>query len=322
MKKRPPILFSTLLRWLGTVVSAVLFIWLVARQDWAGVLTVVGQIPLWALILAPALYALSFGFNTLRWCTLLWVQGVKISYWQALKIVWAGNFASNFLPSTVGGDGFRVLAVYPFTHSKSLALGSVALDRLINMATMACLIPVSVGIFGDSWVLRRSVFLATKQSAANNKEILRAYPPIFAVILPLWAKRLIEKYSPKIVPAFQDWASYPTAFLWAFLVAWPSNLIPMAGTFIMARSLGIEVTYLQVIGAQTITYFLSVLPISINGLGLREIAYATLYATLGATIEQASTLALLIRLITTIISLPGALWLTNPINREPPIINI
>jgi len=69
---RPKI--STLLRWLGTLVGIVLFVWLLARQDWMRALAALGAIPLWALMFSLALYALSYGFNTLRWCILLWAQ--------------------------------------------------------------------------------------------------------------------------------------------------------------------------------------------------------------------------------------------------------
>ncbi|NCP87735.1 MAG: hypothetical protein CO094_08195 [Anaerolineae bacterium CG_4_9_14_3_um_filter_57_17] len=289
---RPKI--STLLRWLGTLVGIVLFVWLLARQDWMRALAALGAIPLWALMFSLALYALSYGFNTLRWCILLWAQNVKIGYLQALKITWGGVFASNFLPSTIGGDGFRMLAVYPFTREdpqqdgkKSLAFGSVALDRLINMAAMACLIPISLTIFGAG-VFSLKLFV---------------FPPALT--------RLMERLAPKVAAAFQMWAARPAAFLWAFLAAWPSNLLPMAATWVLARALGMSVTYWQVVGVQTVTYFLSVLPISVNGLGVREVAYTTLYVALGASLEQASSLALLTRLLTTIITLPGAAFLNE-----------
>jgi uncharacterized membrane protein YbhN (UPF0104 family) len=72
-----------------------------------------------------------------------------------------------------------------------------------------------------------------------------------------------------------------------------------------------NVTYWQVIGIQTVTYFLSILPISINGYGLREVAFTTLYTALGSSLEQASTLALVTRFLNVLSSLPGAIWLTS-----------
>ena len=49
------------------------------------------------------------------------------------------------------------------------------------------------------------------------------------------------------------------------------------------------------------------------GYGVRETAYTTLYAALGASIEQASTLALVTRVITVLATVPGALWLSGSV---------
>jgi uncharacterized membrane protein YbhN (UPF0104 family) len=278
---------STLIRWGGTLLSTLLFIWLISRQQWDVVFEKATGVAWWAVAATIGLYIVSYGFNTLRWCILLWSQNVQVSYFRSFQIAWAGNFASNFLPSTIGGDGFRMLAIYPSTGSKTLAIGSVALDRVINMAAMACLLPLPLMIFG------------TKLTS------------LVAIIIPAPIQKLVERYFPKIAAAFRTWATRPMAFVGAFLAAWPSNLTPMLATYVIARQLGIQVSYMDVVAVQTVAYFLSVLPISVNGYGLREMVYTTLYASLGATIEQASALALLSRLLMVMATLPGGLWLTN-----------
>ena len=282
---------SFAIRLTGTLVSTALFIWLISSQKWDVVLEKAARIAIWAVVLFIALYLLSYGFNTLRWCILLWTQGVRISFWQAYRLTWAGNFGSNFLPSTIGGDGFRMLAVHRYTGRKTISIGSVALDRIINLAAMACLIPAPLMIFGSSLLSLRGA----------------------ALVLPVGLQKRFEKYFPKVVSAFRLWASKPWAFVYAFLAAWPSNLLPMAATYLLAHQLGMNVTFWQVIGVQTVTYFLSVLPISVNGYGLREVAYTTLYTALGATLEQASTLALVTRFLAILSTLPGAIWLTSAV---------
>jgi uncharacterized protein (TIRG00374 family) len=321
---------SFVIRLAGTIVSTALFIWLISRQKWDVVLDKAAGIAIWAVALTVALYLLGYGFNTLRWCILLWTQGVKISFWQAYRLTWAGNFASNFLPSTIGGDGFRMLAVHPYTGRKTISIGSVALDRIINMAAMACLIPAPLLIFGDTFlslraaVLWRRCNLLSLEGSSIKARLLTSpcgwckgrlpeYGSLAMTFLPIGLQKLFEKYFPKIVSAFRLWASKPWAFVYAFLAAWPSNLLPMAATYLLARQLGINVTYWQVIGIQTVTYFLSVLPISVNGYGLREVAYTTLYTALGSTLEQASTLALVTRFLTVLSTVPGAIWLTSAV---------
>lgn len=277
------------IRWLGTLLSTALFIWLISRQNWSTVLAKAAELPLWALLLAALMYLVSYGFNTLRWCILLWAQAVKITFWQAFRMSWAGNFASNFLPSTIGGDGLRMVGIFRYTDRKTVGIGSVVLDRIINMLAMVCLVPAPLLVFGS----------------ALGKLMTGA-----AAVAP---GNFVERYFSKIVTSFRAWAAQPMAFVYAFLVAWPSNLFPMASTYLIARLLGMNVSFWQVISVQTVTYFLSVLPISVNGIGLREFAYTTLYTALGGTLEQASTLALVTRLLTLLSTAPGALWLSRSV---------
>lgn len=275
----------------GTLLSTGLFILLISRQKWDVVLAKAAGIALWAIPTALLFILISFAFNTLRWCILLWSHDVRISFWQAFRISWAGNFASNFLPSTIGGDGFRMLAVHPYTGSKTVSIGSVALDRIINMSAMACLLPAPLVIFGST--LRHLFGLAA--------------------VLPPGLVKLFEKYFPKVMNAFRAWASRPWGFVYAFIAAWPSNLFPMAASYLIARQLGISVNFWQVMSVQTVSYFLSVLPISVNGYGLREVAFTTLYSALGASVEQASTLAVVTRLVTVLATVPGAIWLSSTV---------
>lgn len=278
---------ATWVRWIGTILSLGLFTWLVTRLDWGLLAEQLAGLNPWMLALALGLYLASQAFNTLRWCSLLWAHGVSITFWQAFRIAWSGIFASNFLPSTIGGDGLRMVAILPYTKSKSVAVGSVALDRLINMANYACLLPVPLWIFGAK--------LST----------------LFALALPFDPRKLAEKYFPKIAGALREWASRPAAFGWAFLAAWPSNLTIMLANYIIARELGMEVSFAQIVAVQTVAYFVSVLPISVNGYGVREVTLTTLFTTLGTTLEQASALAVLTRFMAVLITVPGALWFSG-----------
>ena len=284
--------FSLAIRIAGTILSTALFVLLISRQKWEVVLEKATGISHWVVALSLGFYLVSYGFNTLRWCILLWAQSVRIPFTKAYSITWAGNFASNFLPSTIGGDGFRMLAINPYTQKKTISIGSVVLDRIINMSAMACLIPAPLIMFGESL------------------KLLINHTRLSSVGLPAGLTALFEKYSPKIVHAFKIWANRPWILAQAFLVAWPSNLFAMGATYAIAIQLDMHVNFWQVISVQTVTYFLSVLPISVNGYGLREVTYTTLYTLLGASVEQASALALITRLMTVLSTVPGALWLS------------
>ena len=291
-KKSPKL--NAAIRWLGTIVTMGLFIWLISGQKWDVVLQKATGISPWAIAAAVLCLIATYAFNTLRWCSLLWTQNVKISFWQAFRMAWAGVFASNFLLSTIGGDSFRMVGILRYTERKSIGIGSIMLDRIINVLAMTCLLPVPFLVFGGP-LLSGTL-----------------HPAVLTVYVPEGLRKLFERFFPKVAGVFQVWASRPSAFVYAFLAAWPSNLFPMLATYLIAHQLGMNVSFWQVMAVQTAAYFISQLP-SINGYGFREGAYATLYTALGASLEQASTLALVTRFISVISTIPGALWLSKSV---------
>ena len=101
-----------------------------------------------------------------------------------------------------------------------------------------------------------------------------------------------------------------------------SSLIVYVGVWLLAREIGIPISFIEVLAISVTTYIITLLPISINGYGLREVAVTVLYVELGATLEQASLLAIFLRVLRLLETLPGALWisafLTNSKSAQPP----
>jgi len=132
------------------------------------------------------------------------------------------------------------------------------------------------------------------------------------LVIPPGLRQRFERYFPKVADAFRAWAARPWAFVYAFLAAWPSDLFPMAATYLVARQLGMNISFWDVLAVQAVAYFVSLLP-SINGYGWREATYTSLYTALGASLEQASTLALVTRFVSVLATVPGALWLSGSV---------
>jgi len=280
---------KSILRWGGTLLSLGLFGWLLARQDWSVFWAYVYQIPPWVLLLAGGVFVLSNLGNAWRWQTVLRLGEIDIPYWVTAKIVFLGMFASNFLPSTIGGDAVRYLSLLRFTDKKGVGIVSLVVDRLLKMLSMLSLTPISVALF-----------------APLLGEILLGKPA--AAGLALLPDRL-KAWFKKGWAILATWFQNPAAFGRAFGVGWLSMFPGFLGIFLVAKGLQMPVGLFQVIGATVITYFLTLLPISINGYGVREALIAVLYVYLGANAEQATALALITRLMMLVATLPGALWL-------------
>ena len=79
---------------------------------------------------------------------------------------------------------------------------------------------------------------------------------------------------------------------------------------ILINGMGESLPFYQVAGIWSLTYFITLLPVSVNGLGLAEVTITNLYTALGGISTATSiSLAFILRIVWMIGSLPGALFM-------------
>jgi uncharacterized membrane protein YbhN (UPF0104 family) len=288
------------MRWAGTALATGLFIWLLYRQDWRATWVNLSRLPPGLVPLALSFYYAGMLANALRWCILLKTQVASIPFSEVIKIVFAGAFVSNFLPSTIGGDAVRIVSVRRFILDWEVSVASVVIDRLLNVLAMLVTLPFTWLTFGAK--ILSILKLASAVGVGFAAQVSVQTPEKSGG----WKASL-----KRIRDALILWKDHPWQLALAFVIAWLSILAIFCGVWVVARGLGIEVALYQVMGINVITYLLTLLPISVNGYGVREVAMTALYIQLGATLEQASTLALLTRCFMLLETLPGAIWLSQ-----------
>jgi hypothetical protein len=83
-----------------------------------------------------------------------------------------------------------------------------------------------------------------------------------------------------------------------------------AAIFVLTSGLGRDVSYWLIAGLWSLTYFVTLIPVSVNGYGVQEFSLTYLLAKLGGLDHaQSVTIAVLIRLLFILASTPGALYL-------------
>ena len=89
---------------------------------------------------------------------------------------------------------------------------------------------------------------------------------------------------------------------------------------LLRQGLGEPLPFWSIAGFWSFTYFVTLLPISINGLGLQELSMTFIFTTLGGvSVSTAATAALLVRTIQMLASIPGAAFLPDILSgmRQP-----
>lgn len=109
-----------------------------------GILNVVREMDLTLGLLAILIFLPVPVLQSIRLVWMLAVQEVRLSYWNAIKLSYAGNFFNFALPGMVGGDLIKAYYITRFTHRKTEAVTIVFLDRVIGLMGLMILATVTM----------------------------------------------------------------------------------------------------------------------------------------------------------------------------------
>lgn len=285
---------NLLLRTLGTLLAFVLLLYLLSQQGWDEIWAGVRQIPAAYFVLSVVLMLGSRTAVALRWHALLRSGGVEAALWQSWKITFAGLFASNFLPTTIGGDVVRLAMALRAGFDKVISAASLVVDRLVGMAGMGSAAPMGLP----------PILAATASSETFGAGGLAVLP---------WTQPWVDRgkrAAGKLWQAAGLWIRSPRGLLLAFAFTWVHQLFIFAINWLMFRGLGEPISFWLAGGLWSFTYFVTLLPVSINGLGVQELSMTFIYSQFGGvSTHSAATVALLVRTLQALASVPGAAFL-------------
>lgn len=287
------------IRWIGTLLSIGIMAWLLYQIGWQQVWEQARQIAWWRLAACIVLVFISRLATWGRWHTLMQVQNVKVKWQDSLRLTFAGLFASNVLPTTIGGDVARLAGAIRIGVEPALAAASLVADRLVGMTGMALMLPFAV-----------PVLLEKLRTGKVFEGLIAA-----SALIPdngLWGK--LKRGIAKIFSSFKYWLKHPAILLKALGFTFVHMTCIYGIVMLLIEGMGEKMPLHMVAGIWSLTYFISLLPVSINGLGLQEITITNLFAVLGG-LQTATTLSLavILRAIWMIGSLPGAFFLSSVI---------
>ncbi len=316
---------SFLLRLIGTLVALGLLVYLLRQQGWEEISAAIQQLPFRSFLFALGAMMLSRLAVTARWHILLVSGGVDISLGQTTRLTFAGLFASNFLPTTIGGDVVRLAGAIQLKYDGAICAASLVADRLIGMAGMAFALPFGIPslmkagltfprnayiqVIGQQTTLQYGQTLIAGQSfpEVNIREVA-IITSVSNRLKPIWDKGL--RLSRKLLKALTVWIKKPGILLIALGITFLHQFFLFGSIWLLIDGMGEETSFWLVAGLWSFVYFVTLIPISINGYGLQEVSMAFLFSNVGGVSpENGLTLALLVRTLFMLASLPGAAFI-------------
>ena len=296
------------------VVSAALLALLVSKSDAPRLWSYVRTASIAWMVGALALYLLMVLASAWRWGLLLDAQGVHVPGRRLTQSFLVATFFNNFLPSNIGGDVVRITDTAKDARSRTLAATVVLMDRgigllgLVLLAAVAATVAATSGTIVEgpvpSWILWTGFAAATAVSA----------PAVFApgvlerVLAPL--RRLHPEWVGARLEALggvlERFRQAPGALFWCFAGALLVQGLLVAFYAAVARSIGVAISPWHMAIVVPMSFLVQMLPISVNGLGLREATFSFYFSRLGLPIEAALVVSLLGAGLVMVFSLSGA----------------
>ncbi|MCL4531127.1 MAG: flippase-like domain-containing protein [Chloroflexi bacterium] len=274
-------------RLIGTLLSIGLIILLVRQGGWADIVDALKKISFSNILLALVCIVASRFFVIGRWYVLLRSGGVKISFSDAAALTFTGLFSSNFLPTTIGGDVVRLVGAMQMGYDRAVCVASIAADRLVGMLGMFFALPF--GLVPAFQSLHSPIGESIAFGALFNR---------------LW------DFIKRTVQTFSIWLKKPLAIFGALCCTWGHMLCTFIAFSILINGLGGYVPFWLVAGLWSLAYFVTLIPISINGYGVQELSLTFLFSSVaGLSTGVSLTVAVLIRALYLAVSLVGAIYL-------------
>ena len=267
---------------------------------------------------------LSFPFfflKALRWRYLMQKLGIRYSIPKAASMYFSGVYLGLVTPGRVA-ELARVMYLKRDGHSVGKAFFSVFFDRFFDVASLAMIAIFGMLFFAGLLSIRRSeIYAALLILAAACLFVFAVVPgKIFRSVLVGGVKLLLsKKFGNAANASIDDFLGSLSAFsIKTVAVAAGFTLLSISfycmQAYLLAAAAGIKISFVYLIFAVSVSAFVSVLPVSILGIGTRDAAFLYLFTYVGIAKELAVTYSALVFFNILVLAVVCArFWFKNPV---------
>lgn len=260
------------------------------------------------ILIAVVLICMVFNvtISTVKWNIVLSVHKIKVNFAKLHQYYFAAIFFNNFLPTNIGGDGYRIYKTIKNSSSKSGAVMAVLTERVTGILAL-----IFLGFLGGIYLFNTSY---------QNSAFLSIFLWLSAavILISIGLSILIPKYANKFSAAgkmpekvktiflhVDDYRNRPlkvsqivliSIFFQVFTLFWMNVLVKAVGGDFSVSKLAVTVM---------ISNLAAVLPISINGIGLLDGSFVFVAGKFGMNYEHAVMVMVLNRALLIPLSLVG-----------------
>lgn len=277
-------------------ISVLLLIFLFNRIDFKKIFLCIRTADVLSLGFGFLLFILVILMALIRWIILLRTLKKGISFSRIFSSYSGGLFFNLFLPSAIGGDITRIIDLSAHTKDTSSIFATVLLDRLFGcvglvlVALVGFLYAYFIGLACDLkllfFILLVLIIMAPFILTLFNKKI-------FNFINKILFFKILQDFSAKFHNSCYRFRFEKKALLNSILLSVALQAVYAIVSYFIGRSLGITINIIYYLIFVPIINTITILPISIGGLGLRDNAAIVLFSALGVSSDKIAAMTLI-----------------------------
>lgn len=310
--------------------STVLILWLFSKVEWKNIVEIASQGSLFYFIAAAIAIQVTVATSIWKWKILV-ASSINqdkggASFSKLGRFYYIGLFFNNFLPGSVGGDVARVYYLGRITGIP-VATVSVGFERitsgvaLVVIASIASFSMESARVFLFPIFVTTGIILFVFLGIRNWIKRDRTKTGVSSEVPISKLAKGIRNLKDELVKIGEAGATYrKEGMKWWLSVAILSILFQVGMALInhfLFLSFDIHIPWLEMLMIITLISVITMLPISVNGFGVREGCYIFFFKELGVPDEIAVTVSLMFFLLVSLSSIVGGLfWMIERVRKD------
>jgi uncharacterized membrane protein YbhN (UPF0104 family) len=232
--------------------------------------------------------------SSFRWKSLLiHHRSNEASRFYLFKLYFIGAFFNNFMPTSIGGDVYKVYKLGKKINDPITSFSSVFTERFtgIMMLVLIGLLSMSKTI---GWgVLVLVVWMVTGFYIGMN-------------VLKILSKRV--GFLKKLYDALMVYKNYPKVLIFAMLTSFLIQLLSIMTQYFAFMSIGIKLPLFYCFMVFPVITLAGFFIPSINGLGVQDALYVSMFSFVGVSASTAVSASIIYHMIRMSVSLIGGIF--------------
>lgn len=294
-----------------TLVTALLFYFLFRKMDFQQFGATIGNARIGVLFGSFALLWLGHYMCIFRWRMLMRPLMPVFSLTRLFEIYCIGLFFNLTFPTAVGGDVVKIYYAGKPSRKYAQSFAATFLDRdsgMLAMMIIACvgtmLLPLKVPGIPVSLV----VWVSFAGFIVLNVVIFMPY--MHRLLTRLLNKVRLSRVATRvdaISSAFQIMGKNPRVLFDSLLISILNQLLVFAYTWVTAVGLHLTVPFLYFLVFVPVISLITMIPITLSGIGLREYAFMSLFGAIGVAPASCLALGLFSSIMILLSAVPGGI---------------